>query len=175
MQSLCYRNSQESWLGALVASRGPYIEWSLDSRQLVSLKGFFQWTVKGVILRLRGGWKMTPKAFQGSGERTGTGLGRDWRKPARHTEWRTVNANSTGRVTLRPGLPGQSKCTSTVPLCLVMVLPYTLKVLVAQSCPTLCDPMDCSSPGSSVHDLFQAMILEWVAISFSNTLKSLPI
>ena len=37
----------------------------------------------------------------------------------------------------------------------------------AQSCPTLCDPMDCSPPGSSVHGSFQARILEWVAISFS--------
>ena len=38
---------------------------------------------------------------------------------------------------------------------------------VAQSCPTLCDPMDCSLPGFSVHGIFQARILEWVAISFS--------
>ena len=38
---------------------------------------------------------------------------------------------------------------------------------VAQSCPTLSDPMDCSLPGSSVHEIFQARILEWVAISFS--------
>ena len=38
---------------------------------------------------------------------------------------------------------------------------------VAQSCPTLCDPMDCSIPGSSVHGIFQAKVLEWVAISFS--------
>ena len=38
---------------------------------------------------------------------------------------------------------------------------------VAQSCPTLCDPMDCSLPGSSVHGIFQARVLEWVAISFS--------
>ena len=38
---------------------------------------------------------------------------------------------------------------------------------VAQSCLTLCDPMDCSLPGSSVHGIFQARILEWVAISFS--------
>ena len=38
---------------------------------------------------------------------------------------------------------------------------------VPQSCPTLCDPMDCSLPGSSVHGLFQARVLEWVAISFS--------
>ena len=38
---------------------------------------------------------------------------------------------------------------------------------VAQSCPTLCDPMDCSLTGSSVHGIFQARVLEWVAISFS--------
>ena len=38
---------------------------------------------------------------------------------------------------------------------------------VAQLCPTLCHPMDCSPPGSSVHEIFQARILEWVAISFS--------
>ena len=40
-------------------------------------------------------------------------------------------------------------------------------VLVTQSCLTLCDSMDCSLPGSSVHGIFQARILEWVAISFS--------
>ena len=39
--------------------------------------------------------------------------------------------------------------------------------VVAQSCPTLCDPMDCSPPGSSVHEIFQARILEWIAILFS--------
>ena len=37
----------------------------------------------------------------------------------------------------------------------------------AQLCPTLCDPMDCSPPGSYVHGTFQARMLEWVAISFS--------
>ena len=36
-----------------------------------------------------------------------------------------------------------------------------------QSCPTLCDPMDCSLPGSSVHGIFQARVLEWGAIAFS--------
>ena len=39
--------------------------------------------------------------------------------------------------------------------------------LVAQLCPSLCDPMDCRLPGSSVHGIFQARVLEWVAISFS--------
>ena len=40
---------------------------------------------------------------------------------------------------------------------------------VAQSCPTLCNPMDCSPPGSSVRGIFQARIQEWVAISFSKS------
>ena len=48
-----------------------------------------------------------------------------------------------------------SKCLSSV------------KVLVAQLCPTLCDPMDCSPPGSPVHVISQARILAWVSISFS--------
>ena len=38
---------------------------------------------------------------------------------------------------------------------------------VAQSCPTLSDPIDCSLPGSSVHEIFQARVLEWGAIAFS--------
>ena len=38
---------------------------------------------------------------------------------------------------------------------------------VAQSCPTLSDPMECSLPGSSVHEIFQARVLEWGAIAFS--------
>ena len=42
-----------------------------------------------------------------------------------------------------------------------------IKVFIAQSCSTLCDPMACSLPGSSVHGILQARILEWVAIPFS--------
>ena len=38
---------------------------------------------------------------------------------------------------------------------------------VAQSCPTLSDPMDCSLPGCSIHGIFQARVLEWGAIAFS--------
>ena len=41
------------------------------------------------------------------------------------------------------------------------------KVLVAQSCPTLCNPMDCSTSGSSVHGILQIKILEWATIPFS--------
>ena len=43
-----------------------------------------------------------------------------------------------------------------------------MKVLVAQSCLILCDPMDCRLPDSSVHGILQAGILEWVSIPFSS-------
>ena len=46
-------------------------------------------------------------------------------------------------------------------------------MLVTQSCLTLCDPMDCGLPGFSIHGIFQAKRLEWVAISFSMKVKSL--
>ena len=41
-----------------------------------------------------------------------------------------------------------------------------MKVLVSQSCPTLCDRIDCNPPGSSVHGILQARLLEWIAIPF---------
>ena len=44
----------------------------------------------------------------------------------------------------------------------------------AQLCPTLSDPMDCSLPGSSVHGIFQARVLEWVAIAFSDRAPTQP-
>ena len=49
----------------------------------------------------------------------------------------------------------------------------TVCVLVAQSCPTVCNPMDCSTPSFSAHGLLRARILEWVAIPFSRG-SSLP-
>ena len=59
----------------------------------------------------------------------------------------------------------------------VWLLPLILSRLHAcmdawslQSCPTLCDPMDCTPPGSSVHAIFQARVLEWVTIPFSRYL-----
>ena len=45
---------------------------------------------------------------------------------------------------------------------------------VAQSCLTLCDPMNCSLPGFPVHGIFQARILEWVSISYSNCVHIFP-
>ena len=46
---------------------------------------------------------------------------------------------------------------------------------VAQSCPTLSDPMDFSLPGSSIQGIFQARVLEWGAIAFSDTIACLPL
>ena len=52
-------------------------------------------------------------------------------------------------------------------LCLSCIKRSCCCCLVAQSCPTLCNPMDCRPPGSSVPGILQARILEWVAVSFS--------
>ena len=47
------------------------------------------------------------------------------------------------------------------------MLDIDIDIEVTQWCSALCDPMDCSLPGSSIHGIFQARILKWVAISFS--------
>ena len=62
-------------------------------------------------------------------------------------------------------------CISHLPS-LTSWLPFSRRVLrlcvkVAQSCLTLCDPMDCSVPGSAVHGILQARTLEWVTVPFS--------
>ena len=48
----------------------------------------------------------------------------------------------------------------------ILQINYVL-VLISQLCPAICDPMDCSLPGSSIHGILQARILEWIVISFS--------
>ena len=62
-------------------------------------------------------------------------------------------------------------------LLLVLYLMHPSSVLCAkllQSCPSLCDPMDCSLPASSVHGTLQARILKWVAMSFSKKIFPTP-
>ena len=49
---------------------------------------------------------------------------------------------------------------------LLTMLSLKVKVLIAESCPTPCDPVDCSLPGSSVHGILQARIQEWPAMPF---------
>ena len=68
------------------------------------------------------------------------------------------------RVFLVPSLRNTTDFKST----LVWFLSTYLMLCWPESCPTLWDPMDCSPPGSSVHWILQARILEWVAISFSS-------
>ena len=50
---------------------------------------------------------------------------------------------------------------------IIVAIQCAVLCLVTQSCPTLCNLMDCSPPGSSVHGIFQAGVLEWVVIAFS--------
>ena len=54
--------------------------------------------------------------------------------------------------------------------CLLQCMKVKSESEAAQSCPTLSDPMDCSLPGSSTHGIFQARVLEWAAIAFSQHL-----
>ena len=64
---------------------------------------------------------------------------------------------------------GRSSCCSWTPEAEFLPTQGTcvLCAMSLQSCPTLCDPMDCSPPGSSVHGILQTWILEWVAMPFS--------
>ena len=71
------------------------------------------------------------------------------------------------RLTLQPipqALPSQCSCLHIHP---TYVHIYVCACVHAQLCLTLCDPMDCSPPGSSVHGISQARILAWAPISFS--------
>ena len=71
-------------------------------------------------------------------------------------------------------LPGFSESkhvrwgTHTYPMAKARLIPAAAAKSL-QSCPTLCDPIDCSPPGSPVPGILQARTLEWLAISFSNT------
>ena len=60
-----------------------------------------------------------------------------------------------------------SKNTGVGCHCFLQYMKVKSESEVAQLCPTLSDPMDCSPPGSSVHGIFQARVLEWGAIAFS--------
>ena len=59
-----------------------------------------------------------------------------------------------------------AKMKKSICMCVCVCVCVCVCMLATQSCPTLCDPMDCSLPGSSVHGILQAWILAWVAIPF---------
>ena len=74
--------------------------------------------------------------------------------------WVRKKSEPKGAGTLNPGASGQP--------------PKKSQSEAVQSCPTLCDPTDCSLPGPSVHGIFQARALEWGALSFSIFLLPAP-
>ena len=84
-----------------------------------------------------------------------------------------MNSLAGGKKGLREckfqkGLKTRLPCPSPSPRgCSCPLSRWKVKVLVTQSCLTPCDPMHCSSPGSSVHGILQARILEWVAMPSS--------
>ena len=86
-----------------------------------------------------------------------------WRR-----EWQPTPVFLPGEFPGQRSLPGYSpqgyKESDTIEL-----LTLTAAAQSLQSCPTLCNPIDGSPPGSSVHGIFQARVLEWGAIAFSNT------
>ena len=98
----------------------------------------------------------------------------DLRPPALQARLRELSRKDPLMTALRP-VPQQTFLGGTCHLSVhsgsVLVhawLPtYLVKSLVTKSCLTLCNPMDCSIPGSAVQGIFQARILEWAAISFS--------
>ena len=82
--------------------------------------------------------------------------------------------SSQSRVqTLVPCVPCIGKwvlyhwCCLGSPTCMYTYTHTRMHAKALQSCPTLCNPMDCSSPGSSVHGILQARMLEWVVVSYS--------
>ena len=70
-------------------------------------------------------------------------------------------------VLLFKDLENFRRLVSLIPNNFGRLILYSYSVFVTQSCLTLCNAMDCISPGSSVHGILQARIMEWVAIPFS--------
>ena len=80
----------------------------------------------------------------------------DGREPTQGIEGTRVQLTALNKLVLKlQGMPHLQRSA------------YAVLCLVAQACPTLCNPMDCSLPGSSVHGILLGRILEWVAISSS--------
>ena len=103
-------------------------------------------------------------------------FGHDWRDLASTTHTHSVVSDSVRpkrQQPTRPPRPWDSPGKNTGVGChfLLQCMKVKSESEVAQSCPALSDPMDCSLPGSSAHGIFQARVLEWGAIAFSNTHK----
>ena len=89
--------------------------------------------------------------------------------PSRIIHVRLCATPQTAAHQAPPSLGFSSKNTGVGCHFLLQCMKVRSESEVAQSCPTLSNPMDCSPPGSSVHGIFQARVLEWGAIAFSKT------
>ena len=90
------------------------------------------------------------------------------RKSSRPRDWTCVSCVScTGRQILYHRTTWDPHVYINICVCVCLCVCVCVYGLVAKSCPTLCDPMDCSPWGSSILRIFQAGILEWVVIPFS--------
>ena len=99
------------------------------------------------------------------------------RRTMQIVECRLLHRQAQGRVSSQPRTPASICENLLYPMCTCLNPPLQIpwhlhkpsesESEVAQSCLTLCGPVECSLPGSSIHEILQARILEWVAISFS--------
>ena len=87
-----------------------------------------------------------------------------------HWPWEPARGHRWQPTRLRRPWDSPGKNTGVGCHFLLQCVKVKIESEVAQSCPTLSDPMDCSLSGSSVHGIFQARVLEWDAIAFSDTL-----
>ena len=83
---------------------------------------------------------------------------------ASYSPWGCKEMDMTKQLSMRANDYPSNKGLSPLPFWLSSI---SVCLLVAQSCPTLCDHVDCSPPGSSVHGILQARILQWVAMASS--------
>ena len=90
------------------------------------------------------------------------------------TSWQIDGETMRDFILLGSKITANGDCSHEIKRCLLLGrkamtdLKSESEVQVSQSCPTLSDPMDCSLPGSSVHGIFQAKIMKWGAIAFSD-------
>ena len=160
---LCINNRQPGgscpWVvGAQMATIRPSLDSHRPACSLTSLP-LGAWALSRVLLWLLGNTEAEKHLCGGTGplfafsEPVSAAL---WRSFWWRETWGLVVLSSWSAVCHQPD---------------VEVVPWHFRAVydseVAQLCPTLCDPMDCSPPGSSVHGIFQARVPEWVAIFFS--------
>ena len=109
-------------------------------------------------------------AFNCKEEVSSSIFSRGWRMLGR--KWRQGKQTTTVKMQWSPWLKNEVKSWVMVLTREIMLKWPSVCVLVTQSYTPLCDPVDCSQPGASVHGIFQGRILEWVAISSSRNPSS---